>query len=299
LATGVRKQAMVPRGAVTLDPVGTAPGLVVVQGGGPVVVVLPGPPPELRGMWPAVLAAEPVRELLKRVPPLETVALRLFGLPESEIAETLRDLATRMDLSPVEITTCLRRSELEIDIRYRPLAEHTAQRVVGELTDRHARNLVSTDGSTTDDLVAAGLVGHRLALAESCTGGLVAARITDRPGSSDYLAGGVVAYSNEAKVELLGVPAALIAEHGAVSPQVARAMADGARQRFAADIGCAVTGVAGPGGGTELKPVGYVCFCVTTTDGRVLARDPVLPGGRRAVRERSVDIAMHLIRRAT
>ena len=299
LASGVRKQATVPRGAVQLDPVGTAPGLVVVKDDGPVVVVLPGPPPELQGMWPAALAAEPVRELLKRVPPLETVALRLFGLPESEIAETLRDLATRIDLSPVEITTCLRRSELEIDIRYRPLAEHTAQRVVDELTDRHARNLVSADGSTTDDLVAAGLAGRRLGLAESSTGGLLAARITDRPGSSDYLAGGVVAYSNEAKVELLGVPAELIAEHGAVSPRVARAMADGARERFGADIGCAVTGVAGPGGGTELKPVGYVCFCVTTADGRVLARDPVLPGGRAAVRERSVDVAMHLIRRAT
>ncbi len=299
MAAGVRKQATLPRDAVRLDPVGTAPGLVVAPDGGPVVVVLPGPPSEVQGMWPAALSAEPVRELLKRVPPLETVALRLFGLPESEIAETLRDLATRMDLSPVEITTCLRRSELEIDIRYRPLAEHTAQRVVDELTDRHARNLVSADGTTTDDLVAAGLAGRRLGLAESCTGGLLAARITDRPGSSDYLAGSVVAYSDEAKVELLGVPTELIAEHGAVSLQVARAMADGARERFAADIGCAVTGVAGPGGGTDLKPVGYVCFCVTTADGRVLARDPVLPGNRRAVRERSVDVAMHLIRRAT
>ncbi len=299
MAAGVRKQATVPRGAVQLDPVGTAPGLVVVRQDGPVVIVLPGPPPELQGMWPAALSAEPVRELLKRAPPLETVELRLFGLPESEIAETLRDLATRMDLSPVEITTCLRRSELEIDIRYRPLAEHTAQRVVDELTARHARNLISSDGSTTDDLVAAGLAGRRLGLAESCTGGLLAARLTDRPGSSDYLAGSVVAYSDEAKVELLGVPAELIAEHGAVSPQVARAMADGARARFGADIGCAVTGIAGPGGGTELKPVGYVCFCVTTVDGRVLARDPVLPGGRRAVREHSVDVAMHLIRRAT
>lgn len=207
-------------------------------------------------------------------------------------------MGARIDLSAVEVTTCLRRAELELDIRYRPGAEDTARRLVTELTERHARNLVSADGSTTDELVAAALVGHRLALAESCTGGLLAGRVTDRPGASDYLAGGVVAYSNEAKVALLGVPAELIAVHGAVSPEVARAMADGARARFGADIGCAVTGVAGPDGGSAGKPVGYVCFCVTTDAGRVLARDPVLPGGRADVRERSVDVAMHLIRRA-
>ncbi|MDT7563612.1 MAG: nicotinamide-nucleotide amidase, partial [Pseudonocardiales bacterium] len=116
-------------------------------------------------------------------------------------------------------------------------------------------------------------------------------------GSSDYLAGGVVAYSNEAKVALLGVPADLIEQYGAVSPQVARAMADGARAVFDADIGVSITGVAGPGGGTEEKPVGYVCFCVTTSDGQVREASPVLPGNRTDIRERSTDLAMHLIRR--
>jgi nicotinamide-nucleotide amidase len=107
----------------------------------------------------------------------------------------------------------------------------------------------------------------------------------------------VVAYSNAAKTELLGVPANLIEQHGAVSPEVARAMADGVRDRFSADVGCGVTGVAGPGGGTDAKPVGYVCVCVTTGGGAVLARDLVLPGDRAEIRDRSVTVAMHLVRR--
>ncbi len=138
-----------------------------------------------------------------------------------------------------------------------------------------------------------------MATGESCTGGMLASRLVDRAGSSAYVAGGVVAYSNSAKTDLLGVPAAMIEEHGAVSPEVARALADGARDRFGADVGIGITGVAGPGGGTEAKPVGYVCFCVTTGDGQVLARDPRLPGGRADIRERSTDVGMHLLLRAT
>ena len=134
----------------------------------------------------------------------------------------------------------------------------------------------SRDGESIDDQVAELLTGHRIGLAESSTGGLLAARLTDRPGASAHLAGSVVAYSDDAKTELLGVPADLIAEHGAVSPQVAEAMADGALARFDADIACAITGIAGPDGGTDEKPVGYVCFCAKQADGRTLARDPVL-----------------------
>jgi nicotinamide-nucleotide amidase len=117
------------------------------------------------------------------------------------------------------------------------------------------------------------------------------------PGSSDYVAGGVVAYSNEAKTDLLGVPAELIERQGAVSPEVAEALADGAMNRFGADVGVGITGVAGPGGGTEEKPVGYVCFCVKSADGRKLAADPQLPGRRDDIRDRSVSVAMHMIRR--
>jgi nicotinamide-nucleotide amidase len=293
-----RKQAMVPRGALALQPVGTAPGLVVRRAGGPLVVVLPGPPRELQAMWPAALAAPEMASLLAGVRPFGAVSLRFFSLPESEITATLTELGERLDLSPLEITTCQRRSELEVDIRFRPGAEAVSEALVDGVIDRHRKQLVSTDGTTTDEQVAALLTGRRIGLGESCTGGLVTARLTDRPGSSDYVAGGVVAYSNDAKVSLLGVPAELIERHGAVSPEVARAMADGARKRFDADIGCSVTGVAGPGGGTPDKPVGYVCFCVTTADGGVLAREVHLRGSRAEVRERSVDVAMHLIRRA-
>jgi nicotinamide-nucleotide amidase len=290
----------VPRGAVVLPPVGTAPGLVVPRPGGPLVVVLPGPPRELQGMWPAALQAPPFRELLGGVPAAESLALRFFGLPESEIAATLREFDSEIDLSGVEVTTCLRRGELEVDLRPKPGAAVFAGELHAALAAKHAKHLVSTDGTTTDELLARALLerGWTVATGESCTGGMLASRLVDRPGSSAYVAGGVVAYSNTAKTQLLGVPAEMIEEHGAVSPEVARALADGARERFGADVGVGITGVAGPDGGTEAKPVGYVCFCVTTGEGLVLARDPRLPGSRSDVRERSTDLGMHLLLRA-
>jgi len=300
LEVGTRKQAMVPVGGVVLAPVGTAPGFVVARPGGPLLVVLPGPPRELQGMWPAVLHAAPLRALLAGVEPVHTRSLRFYGLPEPVIAETLRALSAHHDLDAVEVVTCLRRSELEIDVRARPGAQAVADALADALAARHARLLVSTDGATTDELLARALLdgGLQVATAESCTGGMLAARLVDRPGSSAYLLGGTVAYSNAAKTAQLGVPALLVETHGAVSPQVARAMADGARTRFGADIGVGITGVAGPDGGTEAKPVGYVCFCITTVDGRVSARELVLPGSRADIRERSTDVAMHLLLRA-
>jgi nicotinamide-nucleotide amidase len=296
LDRATRKQAMVPRGAQPLPPVGTAPGLVVPRPGGPLVVVLPGPPRELQGMWPAALASAGMRELLAAAPPAHPRSLSFFGLPESEIAETLRGL----DQSGVEVTTCQRRSVLEVDLHPDPDAAARADELHAALAAAHARFLISDDGTSTDELVAKGLLerGWTVATGESCTGGMLAARLIDRAGSSAYVNGGVVAYSNQAKTDLLGVPAEMIAEHGAVSPQVARALADGARDRFGADVGIGITGVAGPDGGTPAKPVGYVCFCLTTADGQVLAVDPQLPGGRTDIRERSTDLAMHLLLRA-
>jgi nicotinamide-nucleotide amidase len=296
LDRATRKQAMVPRGATPLPPVGTAPGLVVPRPGGPLVVVLPGPPRELQGMWPDVLAAAEMRELLATVPPAHPRSLSFFGLPESEIAETLREL----DQTGVEVTTCQRRSVLEVDLRPDPDASARADELHTALAAAHARFLISDDGTSTDELVARGLLEHgwTVATGESCTGGMLAARLIDRAGSSAYVTGGVVAYSNQAKTDLLGVPADMIAQHGAVSPQVARALADGARTRFGADVGVGITGVAGPDGGTEAKPVGYVCFCLTTSTGLVLDRDPTLPGGRADIRERSTDQGMNMILRA-
>ncbi|MDQ4011260.1 MAG: competence/damage-inducible protein A [Actinomycetota bacterium] len=292
-----RKQAMVPRGAEPLDPVGTAPGLVVPVPDGPTVIVLPGPPRELQAMWPAALATPAARAALASTQPFTSSRLRLFGLPESEIAATLREVSATLNLAPLEITTCLRRAELEIDIRHRPGAEAIRDALIEAIRSRHSRYLFSTDGTSLDDQLADLLQGRRIGLGESCTGGLLATRLTERPGSSDYVVGGVVAYSNTVKTEFLGVPAQLIEQHGAVSPEVARAMADGARQRFGVDVGCGITGVAGPGGGTAAKPVGYVCVCVTTSEGAVRASDPVLPGDRAEIRDRAVTVAMHLIRR--
>ncbi|HET7177352.1 MAG TPA: competence/damage-inducible protein A [Solirubrobacterales bacterium] len=291
-----RKQAMVPEGAIGLDPVGTAPGLVVPVDGR-VVVVLPGPPRELRPMWPAALAAAPVRALLERATELHGYTLRMFGIPESELAKSLREIeADGVALGEVEITTCLRKGEIEIDVRWRDGAGPTADAVREGLAARHPRHLFSLDGETVDSQVARLLRGHRLGLAESCSGGLLAARITDRPGASAYMAGGVVAYSNEAKAELLGVDPALIERHGAVSPEVAAAMALGALDRFGADVAVAITGIAGPEGGGEGKPVGYVCFDARLAGGASIARDPVIPGGREDVRERAALVGMHLLR---
>ncbi|HEX6752190.1 MAG TPA: competence/damage-inducible protein A [Solirubrobacterales bacterium] len=291
-----RKQAMIPVGSIALDPVGTAPGLVVPVDGR-VVVVLPGPPRELQPMWPAALSAEPVRELLERATPLHGYTLRMFGVPESEIAKSLREMESAgIALPEVEITTCLRRGEIEIDVRYRDEASGTAEAVRSGLAARHERHLFSLDGETIDTQVAGLLEGHRLGLAESCSGGLLAARITDLPGASGYMAGGVVSYSNEAKAELLGVDPALIEAKGAVSPEVAEAMALGALKRFGADVAVSITGIAGPDGGSERKPVGYVCFNARLADGTAIARDPVIPGGRADIRERSALVGMHLLR---
>ncbi len=291
-----RKQAMVPEGATPLDPVGTAPGLVV-PAGERVVVVLPGPPRELQPMWEAAVEIEPVRAVLDRATPLRGYTMRMFGVPESEIAKSLREMeADGLDLETVEITTCLRRGEIEIDVRYRDGALAVAEEVREGLLHRHPRETFSVDGETIDAQVATLLLGHRLALAESCSGGLLAARITDLEGASEYFGGGVVAYSNEAKAEMLGVHPALIGTKGAVSPEVAEAMAIGALERFDADVAVSITGIAGPGGGSEEKPVGYVCFNARLADGTSIARDPVIPGGRLDVRERSALVGMHLLR---
>src|SRR4029079_8906519 len=190
-----------------------------------------------------------------------------------EIAETLRVAEAQVaDFSAVEITTCLRRGEVEVSASYEPPDEPTWDAIEQLIAERHERALFSRDGSTIDEQLAKLMQGHWVATAESCTGGLLAARLTERPGSSAYVAGGVVSYSNEAKTELLGVDPALIEKHGAVSLEVAEAMADGALARFGADTAAAVTGVAGPDGGTEAKPVGYLCWCPKTTGGRSTPR---------------------------
>jgi len=299
LRTANRKQAMVPEGAEVIPPAGTAPGLVVPpgDGAGPTVVVLPGPPRELTAMWEVATATNGFAQALAGRTEYRQRTLRLFGIPESEIAETLRVAERELgDLAALEVTTCLRRGEVEVVTRYEPEASEQYERLAELVARRHPDTLFSADGSSIDDQVAQLLAGRRIALAESCTGGLMAARLTERPGSSAYVLGGVVSYADEAKVEQLGVDPELIARHGAVSPEVADAMATGALARFGADSALAITGVAGPGGGSEEKPVGTVCWCARLDDGSSLARRLRLPGDRREVRDRSTTVGMHLLR---
>ena len=300
-----RKQALVPAGATVLDPVGTAPGVVVpgTPQVSPTVVVLPGPPRELQPMWSAALATDAVQTAIAGRTEFRQETVRMFGLPESGLADTLRDAERDVSgFDRLEITTCLRRGELEIVTRFEPQDAAAYSALLEVLRDRHGREIYSEDGSLVDEQVAGLLTGRRLAVAESCTAGLLTARLTDRPGSSAYVAGGVAAYSNGAKSELLGVEPGLIERFGAVSEPVAEAMANGALQRFGADTAVAITGIAGPGGGTEDKPVGTVCFTVALAEdgssARMLTRTSVLPGGRSDVRERSTTVAMHMLRRA-
>jgi nicotinamide-nucleotide amidase len=294
-----RKQAVVPEGATVLDPVGTAPGLVVPVDGGPTVVVLPGPPRELHAMWPAAVATDAFRAAIGGAVELRQETLRLFGIPESEIAETLRLAEDAHGLKGLEITTCLRRGEVEVVTRFSPDAAPVYSRFVETVRQRHSRTLFSEDGRTVDQQVADLLRsrGWTIATAESCTGGLLAGRLTELAGSSDYVLGGLVVYSNEAKTALAGVDPSLIAQVGAVSVEVAEALADGARTRVGADVGVGITGIAGPGGGTAEKPVGLVCFSVAGPDGSRITRSTNLPGGRADIRDRSTTVAMHLVRR--
>ncbi|MDV3126375.1 competence/damage-inducible protein A [Mycobacterium sp. 21AC1] len=295
-----RKQALVPVGAEVLAPIGTAPGVVVpgATGGTPAIVVLPGPPRELQPMWSRAVATEAVQQAISGRTVYRQETVRMYGLPESRLAETLRDAEQSVaGFDGLEITTCLRRGELEIVTRYEPDAVGVYGDLVALLRDRHGDAVYSVDGATVDQQVATLLVDRRIATAESCTAGLLAARLTELPGSSDYFAGGVVAYANEAKAELLNVDPVLIAEHGAVSEPVAEAMATGAIHHLGADTAVAITGIAGPGGGSPDKPVGTVCFTVRA-DGVTLTRTVRLPGSRADIRERSTTVAMHLLRRA-
>ncbi len=297
-AAATRKQALVPDGATVLAPVGTAPGLVVpvAQGrGGPPVVVLPGPPRELQGMWPAALADPDVQAALAGRDELRQRTIRLWGTPESELAATMRE--NEATIAELEITTCLRDGELEIVTRYGPAAEDSYDDFQAAIQSAFARTLFSSDRRIIDEIVAGALIERELtiATAESCTAGLLAGRLADRPGSSAYLLGGLVVYANEAKHNLAGVPVQLIADVGAVSAEVAEALAAGARERLGADLGVGVTGIAGPAGGSDEKPVGLVYLCVTSKDGS-LARRLNLPGSRADIRARTVLIAMHLIR---
>jgi competence/damage-inducible protein CinA-like protein len=294
-AEGVRKQATLPEGAISLGLAGTAPGLVLETTTG-AAVVLPGPPAELRRLWPNALVTEPVRRVLALAPRPDRRVLRFFGASESAVARALAEAGG--DGDGVEATICARDFEIHVDLLAGPGAERRADALATALTALLERHLFATDERPVEELVL-GLCRERgltLAAAESCTGGLVAARLTSVPGSSDVFRGGVVAYANDVKRAQLGVPAETLDRHGSVSAETARAMAEGARARLNADVAVAVTGVAGPGGGTPEKPVGLVHLHVEGPDGGRGA-ELTIPGDRDGVRRRAAVTALHLVRR--
>jgi nicotinamide-nucleotide amidase len=291
---GVRKQATLPDGALVLGLAGTAPGLVV-DTGRCAVVVLPGPPGELRRLWPRALDAEPVRRVLEAAVPPERRVLRFYGASESAVARALEESGGEGD--GLTATVCAREFEIHVDLVVEERGRGRAEELAASLRERLGRWLFAEDERRVEELVleACRARGLSLAAAESCTGGLVAARLTSVPGASDVFAGGVVPYSNELKTALLGVPAELLERHGAVSAEAAVAMAAGARERLGAGVAVAVTGVAGPGGGTREKPVGLVYLHAEEPDGG-RGLELSLPGDRDAVRGRATVAALHLVR---
>jgi nicotinamide-nucleotide amidase len=292
---GVVKQAQRPEGALVVGIAGTAPALVLEHDGA-VIVVLPGPPGELRRLWPLALGTEPVRRLLARARPPERRVLRFFGASESAVARALADAGGERE--GVEVTICLRDFEIHVDLVAEPGASAYAAELERALTEPLERFLFARDERPVEEIVLdlCREQGLSLAAAESCTGGMVAARLTGIAGSSDVFLGGVVAYSDELKRSQLGIPAAVLDQHGAVSAETAEWMAEGARRALGADVAVAVTGIAGPGGATPGKPVGLVFVHAAGPDGDA-ALQLDLPGDRADVRSRATVVALHLVRR--
>jgi nicotinamide-nucleotide amidase len=293
---GVRKQATVPEGALVVGLAGTAPALVLAREGR-IAVILPGPPRELQALWPKALELAPLQAVLERARAPQRRVLRFYGASESHVAKALAEAGGEGE--GVEVTICAREFEIHVDL----LADAGAEGRAEELEARLAappldRYLFSREDVPTPELVLDLLRrrGLTLATAESCTGGQVAKRLTDVAGSSDVFVGSVVAYSNDVKQQLLDVPAEVLETHGAVSDETAAAMAHGARRRLGADVAVAVTGIAGPGGATDGKPVGLVFIHAVGPDGeRGVEFD--LPGDRETIRGRATVAALHLVRR--
>ena len=291
LLPGARKQAMVPEGAHVLSPSGTAPGVIVP--GETTSVVLPGPPTELQEVWGRALAHPALAELLGTRP--ERRILRIWNVPESTVARCFEALGG--DDAGTETSICASRLEVEVVIRYGPELAGAANALADGIAAEFGDAVYAQDDASLEECVVRGLVerGWTIGTAESCTAGLVSARLASVAGASEALLGGVAAYSNALKHDLVGVPEPLIAEHGAVSAEVALALAEGIRLRLGCDVGIGITGVAGPGGGTDAKPVGLVHIAVVSPDGRqTLERR--FPGDREAVRMNSATAALHLVR---
>ncbi|MHB8755174.1 MAG: competence/damage-inducible protein A [Candidatus Acidiferrales bacterium] len=292
------RQAMVPEGAEPLENTrGTAPGLWL-ESSGKVIVLLPGPPTELQPMF--------VREVKPRLARrganlrLYTRDLRITGLPESDVDQRVAPIYK--EYAGTETTILAALGEIQLHPRVWSEDEVAATKLLDEMVKRFAlvlgENLFSTSGETLEDVVARGLQEHHatIAVAESCTGGMLAARLTNVPGSSSYFRGGVVSYSNDLKSAWVDVPKELIEAKGAVSSEVALAMSDGIRRRTGATLGVGVTGIAGPGGATPEKPVGLVHIAIADEKG-TKERNFRFPGDRDRIRHQATQAALDMVRR--
>lgn len=296
-----RRQALVPRGATVLANLnGTAPGLWIEHDGA-AIALLPGPPREMKPMMDGEVRTRlaPVAGLVR----LHRRVIRVSGRGESAVEEMVQPIYSGwLDQSPpIETTILAGLGQVELHLLTRASGADRAaialDAAVTQIATVMGPDVVSVDGRELEAVVGDLLRERRwhVALAESCTGGLATSRLTDIPGSSDYVERSVVVYSNRSKVELLGVGEELMAEHGAVSEPVAVAMATGIRDRARADVGVGITGIAGPGGGSERKPVGTVCIAVAGRDTRV--RTFRFPGGREMVKALSANTAIDMLRR--
>jgi len=296
-----RRQAMIPRGATVLpNPNGTAPGLWLEKGSA-AIVLLPGPPRELKPMLESVIAERLATKtggagLFRRV-------LKITGRAESDVDAHAQPVYGKWTAQAVPINTTILAvlGQIELHLTAQAMsrtdADGALDAAVRELQDALGPSVYSVDGRSLEAVVGDLLRERKLtiAVAESCSGGLLSSRLTDVPGSSDYVERGVVCYSNRAKTELAGVPEALIAEHGAVSEPVARAMAEGIRSRAGTNIGVGVTGIAGPGGGTPQKPVGTVAIAVAV-DEDVRVRTFQFIGPREMVKFQAAQSALNMTR---
>lgn len=293
-----RTQAEVPEGATVLpNPRGTAPGLWLEDAKGRVAVLLPGVPSEMRGL----LVEEVLPRVAQRVDGRRVVlsrTLRTTGVPESAVAERIGPVEESIAPLTLAYIPSIDGVDLRLTAWSLPLdeAERRLTAAAAELRPRLEDHCYGEDRADLAAVLLELLRGRRLAVAESCTGGLIAARITAIPGSSEVFVGGVVAYANGVKGDLLDVPAATLDAHGAVSEETVRAMAEGAQRRFGVDATIAVTGIAGPGGGTPEKPVGTVWLAARLGDAtRAVKR--VFPGDRGEIRGRAAQAALDLLRR--
>ena len=294
-AAGVRKQARLPEGAIVVGLAGTAPALLL-ELDACLALVLPGPPRELQALWPAALELEPFLRLRRRAEPRARRVLRFYGVSESAVAQALE--AAGGEPEGVEATICARDFEIHVDLLVDAAADQAADALEDAFVAPIAAHLYARAERSIEQLLieACAARGLTLATAESCTGGLVAARLSSVAGSSAVFLGGVVAYANAVKETELGVSGETLRRHGAVSAQTAREMAEGARERLSASAAVAVTGIAGPAGGTAEKPVGLVNICASAPGGQ-LELELQLPGDRDTVRGRATVAALHLLYR--